>query len=121
MLQFKSKKLRNDCILILGIVILALVIFICFKAFQKDGQYVSVVIDGVEENCFPLSENIEHTIISGEKGEFYNVLVIKDNKAYVTDANCRDGICVDHKPVNKSGETIVCLPHKLVISIESDG
>ena len=120
MLKFKSKKVRNDCILILAILFCALLVFICYKAFQKDGQYVSVLIDGQEENCFPLGENIEHTIISGENGEYFNNLVIKDNKAYVTDANCRDGICVDHKPVSKTGETIVCLPHKLVISIESD-
>ena len=121
MLRFESKKLRNDCILIIGILVCVILAFVFFKVFQKDGQFVSVIIDGQEENRFSLSDDIEHNIISGENGEYYNRLIIKENKVYIIDANCRDGICVDHKPVNKSGETIVCLPHKLVVSIENDG
>ena len=29
-------------------------------------------------------------------------------------------ICADHKAIEKSGETIVCLPHKVVIEIQSE-
>ena len=35
-------------------------------------------------------------------------------------ADCKDQICADHKAIEKSGETIVCLPHKVVIEIQSE-
>jgi hypothetical protein len=44
-------------------------------------------------------------------------LVIKDGKAFIQNADCPDKICAEHKPISKTGETIVCLPHKLVIEI----
>ena len=27
------------------------------------------------------------------------------------------GICVRHRPIDRSGDTIICLPHKLVAEI----
>jgi hypothetical protein len=49
-----------------------------------------------------------------------NVLVMEDGVAFVEKANCRDKICVEHKPVSQKGESIICLPHKVVIEIISD-
>ncbi len=50
-------------------------------------------------------------------GSWYNVLLIKDGQASMTEADCPDLICVHHKPVSREGETIVCLPHKLVVEV----
>ena len=36
------------------------------------------------------------------------------------EADCPDQICRKHKAIDKSGETIVCLPHKVVIEVEAD-
>jgi hypothetical protein len=32
-------------------------------------------------------------------------------------ADCRDQICVHHIPISGSGESIICLPHKLVVTV----
>ena len=32
-------------------------------------------------------------------------------------ADCRDQICVRHRAVSAVGESIICLPHKLVVEI----
>ena len=45
----------------------------------------------------------------------YNTVTIQDGKIAVTEANCPDQYCVRQGFCN-SGEQIVCLPHKLVIS-----
>ena len=49
-----------------------------------------------------------------------NVMQIKDGKVTMKKADCKDQICADHKAIEKSGETIVCLPHKVVIEIRSE-
>jgi hypothetical protein len=45
----------------------------------------------------------------------YNIVTVKGGKIAVTEANCPDQYCVRQGFCN-SGEQIVCLPHKLVIS-----
>ena len=47
-----------------------------------------------------------------------NVLVIRDGEAFVESATCPDGICAAHRPVSHDGEQIVCLPHKVVITVQ---
>ncbi len=49
-----------------------------------------------------------------------NTIVIEDGSAYVTDADCPDKICEEMGRISKSGETIVCLPHKLIIEISDE-
>ena len=55
-------------------------------------------------------------ILKTKNGE--NVLVIKDGEASVTEADCPDGVCIRMGSISKTGENIVCLPHRLVVQIE---
>ncbi len=80
------------------------------------GDRVAVLINGAETASYPLSEDLETVI---QTGDDTNVLVIRDGEALVKAANCPDGICVGHRAISKEGETIVCLPHKLVIKVVS--
>ena len=33
-------------------------------------------------------------------------------------SDCHNQVCVNHKPISRSGESIICLPHKVVVQIE---
>lgn len=112
------KKFRNDIILAIAILTIAIISLILFTNRESNGSNVSVIINGEVKYKYNLQENVNTTIKTKNDGK--NVLVINDNKVYVSSANCRDKICVNHKPISNSGETIVCLPHKLVIEI-TDG
>ncbi len=82
-----------------------------------NGDTVVVTVDGEEYARFPLNEERD-IIISGKNG-LNNHLIIKNGEADVTDADCPDKICVHQKKIKYNGETIVCLPNKVVIEIES--
>ena len=56
----------------------------------------------------------QEMVFESEDGS-YNAVTIKDGKIAVTEANCPDQYCVKQGFCN-SGEQIVCLPHRLVIS-----
>jgi len=47
----------------------------------------------------------------------YNVVDINGGRIRVKAADCRDKICVNTGWISKPGETIVCLPHRLIIQI----
>lgn len=49
----------------------------------------------------------------------YNIIKIKDGKAFVSDADCSDKICIHMYPIHNVGETIICLPHRLFLEVYS--
>ena len=50
-----------------------------------------------------------------------NTLVINGGKASIVSADCPDKLCVHQQEISKAGESIICLPHKLVVRIEGTG
>ena len=116
----KNRKIRNDIILAVAIVLVATVGLLLFVLTKEEGSTVAVKIDGVVTDTYPLSENIEISIKTGENDENINVLTIEDGKASISEADCPDKICVETRAVSFVGETIVCLPHKLVIEITNE-
>ena len=116
----KNQKKRNDIILATAILIIAVAGLLFFNATKENGSFVVVKIDGVEKYSYSITDNITKEIITGENGEYTNTLVIKDGKVSVSTANCPDKICVGHREISFVGETIVCLPHKVVIEIQKE-
>lgn len=110
------RKVRNDIILVLAIVLLAIAGFLAVHFTGSQGDRVVVLINGAETASYPLSEDLETVIQTGENT---NTLVINEGKASVRDASCPDKICVNHRAISKAGETIVCLPHKVVVKVVS--
>lgn len=54
----------------------------------------------------------------------YNLVYISSEEVQMEAADCRDQICVHHRPITGGKESIICLPHRLVVEIigeEQDG
>lgn len=112
-----KKKIRNDLILVVALLVLAAAGFVLFSIFLQDGDSAVVMQNGVEIARYPLNEDRVEEIIT-DLGS--NVLVIENGEAYIIGASCPDLICVGHRKISSVGETIACLPNKLVICIEKD-
>ena len=112
------KKTRMDILFLAGLLILGLLLA-CFVYLPhgENGSVVEVRIKGKVTAIYPLSSNIEKTITT-EAGDS-NTFCIKDQKVTMTHASCPDQICVRTKGISKTGESIVCLPHQVVLSITS--
>lgn len=54
-----------------------------------------------------------------QNGNDYNEIVATGDQIEIQDANCPDQICVKKGKISKPGQTIVCLPHKLLVEIKS--
>lgn len=115
-----NKKIRNDFILAAVILVIAVAGLLIMNFTKTQGDFVVVKIDRVEKYRYSLSEDITVDIVTGEGDKNINTLVIKNGEAFMTQADCPDGICVAHKPIKNTGESIVCLPHKIVIEIQSE-
>ena len=114
--MFKDKKTKNDIILALAVIIIAAGAWLGFELMKDDGAFAVVTVNGVETARYPLDTDAEIRLQSENGG--YNILIIKDGKADVTEASCPDHVCVDQRSIGRTGEAITCLPNKTVITIE---
>ena len=55
--------------------------------------------------------------IKNSKGKTTNVLVIRDGKADMKEADCPDKLCVHQKAISAENESIVCLPNRVVVTV----
>ena len=113
-----KRKIKNDIILAVIVVVVAATGLLLVNVFRTEGSFAVIKIDGKETGRYPLSVDTEVIIETGDDGR--NTLVIEDNKAFMKDANCPDKICEGHSKISYKGETIVCLPHKVVIEIVTE-
>lgn len=118
-LDSTKKSYRNDILLILFFLILALAALIFMRFHGKSGAEVRVSVNNREYGVYSLDKNQKITI-GGDDWE--NILEIKNGSANMIKADCPDKVCVNHAAICKKGETIVCLPHKVVVEvIDTDG
>lgn len=103
---------RNDWILI-GIVIGIALLFggmQFLKSADADG-IVQVTVDGEVYGEYSLDKNANVQI--GKT----NYLSIKNGKATMIEASCPDQLCVQQKAISKDGESIICLPNKVIATV----
>ncbi len=46
-----------------------------------------------------------------------NVIAIKDGCVYMKEADCKNKICVNTGKINSPGQSIVCLPNRIIVEI----
>ncbi len=110
-----KSKVKNDIILIAAVVLIAAVSFALLMFSRTEGQTAVITVDG--ERYAELSLSGEDSVRVESAGG-YNVVAVSDGKVSVTAASCPDLICKHHRAISQSGETIVCLPNKMVVEIK---
>ena len=109
-----KKKLLWDAALLLLCLCLAGGFLLWNALCREEGAVAVVSVDGEEVARYPLDTPTE-VPLQGTGG--WNLLVIEDGCAYIREADCPDKVCVRTGKIRYAGETIVCLPHRLMIRI----
>lgn len=78
-------------------------------------KFAVVTADGREVCRLPLDQDGSFRIGSG------NTLTIRGGTAYMSEADCPDRICVTTGGISRTGQTIVCAPHRIVVTITGGG
>ena len=79
---------------------------------QADGEIVHVfdLVDDGETETFRYEDEHGHS----------NTIVRTGMTVTMTDANCSDQVCVRMGEVALVGDTILCLPHKVLVEVRSE-
>lgn len=108
---------KKDLFLVAGLLLVGGIILILAFIGGQGGKSVLVRINGEKKAVYPLNEN-RRVELHGDGGK--NILVIEDGSARIEDADCPDKLCVKQGRISLKGQSVICLPHKLVIEI-TDG
>ena len=107
---------KKELIFIGVIMIIAFSAMLFIHLTKEEGGEVVITVDGKVYKTLPLNTDI--TVSIGEEPDDYNVLQIKEGKVTMTDANCPDKYCVKHRGIHYNHESIICLPHRVVVEIQ---
>lgn len=133
---------RADIILIAGCLLSAVLTGIFLLMYRTEGGRVNVFRDGVEIAAFTFENtgsrnpetkyyliqdmetepviDIYDTYPELPEDEAFNLFSITGGDVKMEAADCSDQICVHHNVISAVGESIICLPHRIVITVAGD-
>ena len=110
--KYTTKK--RDIVLAAVLLILGVTGVLIVKYGLKSGNTADVYIDDKLVQTIDLSVDDEYTCQT-DKGS--NTVEVRNGAVSMKSADCPDKVCVRMGTKNRNGETITCLPHKLVIEV----
>ena len=112
--MFQTRVSVWDAIAVACVVLAAVLLIACPLLFAAEGEFLQITSSrGVE--TYRLSEDREITL---QEGEILLVIVIEDGEAYVRHSTCPDGICCASGRISESGESILCAPAGVTLSVK---
>ena len=108
-------KYRLDVLIVAALLLVSLALLLVMTLTREEGASVVVEIDGNTVATYSLYKNGEYVLNGGT-----NVLVIKNGQAYLNYSNCPDHTCEKTGKIQYVGQTIVCLPNRLTVTIKGD-
>ena len=114
-----GKTLTADLAVILGLLLLAGILYLLLNVNRPEGGVAVVRVNGVVTERHPLNADGTFPLNGGS-----NILVIQDGQAWLSEADCPDKLCVKQGRIHYSGQVITCLPNRLTVTVEggeSDG
>lgn len=112
----RKKSIRLDVIIIAAFIAAGIIFALFLFAGGHKGSIVKISVDGEVINEFPLDKDATYEIEGYDGGT--NLLVIENGEAYIKEASCPDGLCIHMGRISTAGQSVVCLPNRVVVSID---
>ncbi len=111
--NFGKKRLIYDIILVLALAVIGLAALLIVKLTARGGESVVVKQNGEIIAELSLDASGVYPLADGK-----NILVIEGGEAFMSSADCPDKLCVNQGRISNSGESIICLPNKLSVTVQ---
>ena len=109
----KDKYIKTCDIIIFSVVVIALVISLLLIFLPQQGSFVEIYHSGTRIKSIPLSEDTSFSIDGV-------TVKVQNGKAIISDSDCPDKLCIHSKSINRKGESIICLPNKVIVKISGE-
>lgn len=107
---------RADIVLAAAVLGAAALSAVLLWRLPPAGRTVTVQQNGQTVAVLPLATDTDY-IVTGADGAT-NTVRIRGGRVSVCAASCPDGLCVRHRAVSRAGESIICLPNRVVVTVD---
>ncbi len=111
---------KADIILLIVLVVIGIASTIYVTVTRTGGDKISITRSGKLYGTYSLLEDREIPV-TDDSGEVTNTVVVKGGKVHMESASCHNQVCVHHAAISSTGESIICLPNRVVVEIEGGG
>ena len=120
---------KRELFLLAAILVVAAVFFLVnYTLYRKPAAFVEVSVvneqsEKIVLETFDLSNDLEFSIVTDPitdgAPEGTNYLHIQNGEVWISEANCPNHDCIKKGKISRNGEMLVCIPHRLTVSIVS--
>ncbi len=109
---FERRTLVRDICLIAALALIGLCLLLFTGRGSSKGSVVQVAVDGEVVLSIPLSRDGSYSVNGGS-----NTIEVKDGRVSIVDADCPDRLCVRQGWIDGKGQSIVCLPNRVIVTV----
>lgn len=113
-----------DVIIIVTLIVISFIpegVMFITSINKYSDSYVEIYSQGELYKKLPLKKDFKKVTFTVKNELGQNVVEINNGEVKVVDADCHDKICVKAHGISKPGESIICLPHKVVVRVIGQG
>ncbi len=109
--QIKKGITKGDIILIVSVVLISAVLFALSFFSSSEDLTAEIYVGGEKAHSIVLSEVTESYTV---RENYCELLIEKDGVTFVY-SDCGDKLCVKKGKLTKQGDTMACVPEKVVV------
>ena len=106
---------KGDIVLIASLIVISLVMFV-FSFSGNEKLIAEIYVDGNKAHSIALSEVTESYTVN----ENYCQLLIENDGVSFVFSDCGDKLCIKKGKLKRQGDTMACVPEKVVVILKSD-
>lgn len=95
---------------VIGIVFILAACIWVYPMFSQSGEIALIEQNGIVQTV-SLQDDAEITLENA-------TVLIENGEVYISEATCPDKVCVNTGRISKKGQSIVCVPNRIVVTIE---
>ena len=115
----RPSRLLSDIALILVILAIGAVILLITHNDREQGAYVVVMVRDREIARYSMAINGVYDI--NDNNGKTNRIEIKDGRVRMIEASCPNHLCIHQGWIRFEGQSIVCLPNKVTVTVRGTG
>lgn len=106
---------KREIVYLLVFLTVSVILFFLIKGYSRNGDYAEITCG-----------DTVYTLDLRQSGEFTfdecpdTVFLISDGKIQILESACKDRICIKTGAVGSQGQSIICIPQKISVTIISN-
>ena len=109
----------GDIVVVLLVIATAIagVVMVSRASAGERGSLAIIEVNGKEVRRLELSDKQGYRTLTVQGTLGSSTVAVEDGKVWMTESACRDKLCVGMGRIDSTGQSIVCLPNRVVIRI----